>query len=230
MAFIAVSLMVVLTILFIAGIFEDLPEAVLGAIVIHSVAGMIDFRKLARLWKASLPDFWLALGALLGVVVIGILAGIIVGIVASLILLMHRVDHPHTAVLARDPETGSWVDQERLPDAEGIPDVLIYRLEAPWIFANSDFVTEDIRSRIGMTSPSPQTVILDFEAIYEIDTQGTDALLHLRADLGREGVDVRIARAHGAVIDYLRRDGTLKDFGEHNVFTRIADAVTGRTQ
>ena len=107
MAFIVVSVLVVLTVLFLAGVFEDLPEAVLGAIVIHAVSGMIDFRKLARLWKASLPDFWLALGALLGVIVIGILAGIVIGIVLSLVLLIHLVDHPHAATLGRDPEIRS---------------------------------------------------------------------------------------------------------------------------
>jgi len=146
--FLVVGALAVVTVLFIAGVFEKLPEAVLGAIVIHAVWGMIDFRKLTRLAKASVPDFWLALGALVGVIAVGILAGIVIGVVLSLVLLIHRFDHPHVAILGRDREADRFEELDGHPEARGVPGVLIYRLEAPLIFANADVVSDDITSKL----------------------------------------------------------------------------------
>ena len=116
-SFVITAVFVVLTTLFLAGVFEDLPEAVLGAIVIHAVWGMIDVRKLTRLWKAHVPDFWLALGALLGVILVGILAGIVVGIVLSLVLLVHRFDHPRIATLGRSADGTRYEDESEHANA-----------------------------------------------------------------------------------------------------------------
>ena len=224
-AFLTTAVLVVLTILFIAGVFEDLPEAVLGAIVIHAVSGMIDFRKLSRLWKASVPDFWLALGALLGVALVGILAGIVIGMALSLVLVLHRLDHPHGAVLGREPGTERFSDVERNPEAVTAPAVLVYRLEAPLIFANAEIVVDDIRARIASSEPAPRALVLDFEAVYEIDTEGADVLVRLRDELHARSVSLVLARAHGAVLDYLERDGSLDELGPAAIFPGVAEAV-----
>ena len=84
---------------------------------------------------------------------------------------------------------------------------------------------DDIRARIATADPPPRALLLDFEAIFEIDTQGADALVHLCASLRERNVKVVIARAHASVIDYLRRDGSLEAFGIDNVFPRIQDAA-----
>jgi MFS superfamily sulfate permease-like transporter len=217
--------LVTLTVLFIAGVFEDLPEAVLGAIVIHAVWGMIDLGKLTRLWRANVPDFWLALGALLGVILIGILAGIAIGIALSLVLLIHRLDHPHGAILGRQPDGTRYVDVASHPDAQTVPGVLIYRLDAPLIFANADVVSDDLRTRVAAAESTVRTVVLDFEAVYEIDTEGTDMLVHLGGQLEREGTKLVIAQVHAALIEYMRRDGTLEHFGARRIAGSIDDAV-----
>lgn len=222
-AFLVVGTLAVLTTLFIAGVFEKLPEAVLGAIVIHAVWSMIDIKKLTRLWKASVPDFWLSLGAAAGVIVIGILVGIVIGIVLSLVLLIHRLDHPHVAILGRDPKDGHFEDVKRHPEARIVPSVLICRLEAPLIFANADVVTDDIRSKVDATKP--RAVALDLEAVYEIDTEGADALVRLHDELLNRGTTLALARTHGDVLDYLDRAGSLLVFKPLGLFTTVSDAV-----
>jgi SulP family sulfate permease len=224
-AFVVTAIFVVLTVLFLASVFEDLPEAVLGAIVIHAVSGMIDFRKLTRLWRAHLADFWLALGALLGVVLIGILAGIVIGVVLSLVLLIHRLDHPHTAILGQSSDGRRFEDIAEHPDVSPVPSVLVYRIDAPLIFANADVVGDDIVARIGVADPPVHAVVLDLEAMYEVDTQGADTLVRLSEQLRRRDVRLVIARAHGAVVDYLRRDGSLEKLGEGSVWTSVDEAV-----
>ncbi len=89
--------MALLTILFLAGLFTDLPEAILGAIVIWAVSGMIDFGRVTQYWRAQSLEFWAALGALLGVILIDILPGVAIGVALSFILLIHTIDHPRAA-------------------------------------------------------------------------------------------------------------------------------------
>ena len=218
------AVLVVLTTLFLAGIFENLPEAVLGAIVIHAVWGMIDVRKLTRLWKAHVPDFWLAFGALLGVILVGILAGIVVGIVLSLVLLVHRFDHPRIAALARSADGSSYQDQSEHADATPVPGVVIVRVEAPFIFANADVIADAIRSRADAAG-GHQAVVLDFEAIYEIDTQGADTLLALDREFDERGIGLVIARAHRAVLDYLERDGSMGKLRADATYDSVEQAV-----
>ena len=97
-AFLVSALMALLTILFLAGLFADLPEPVLGAIVIWAVSGMINPGRVTQYWRAQSLEFWAALGALLGVLVIDILPGVAIGVALSFILLIHTIDHPHIAV------------------------------------------------------------------------------------------------------------------------------------
>jgi high affinity sulfate transporter 1 len=219
------ALLVVVTVLFIAGVFEDLPEAVLGAIVINAVWAMIDPSKLTRLYRAHAPDFWLATAALLGVLLIDILPGIVIGIVLSLVMLLHRLDHPHSAVLGRSTDGTRFADLDENPDVAAVPGMLIYRLDAPLIFANADVVMDDIDARLDQLEPKPRVLILDLESVEEIDTTGVDALTRLHHTLSARGVDVALARAHRAVRDALEREGVIELVGSDRVYSTLAAAV-----
>jgi SulP family sulfate permease len=224
-AFLVVAVMVVLTVLYIAPVFEDLPEAVLGAIVIHAVSGMIDFRKLIRLRNAQVADFWLALGAFLGVILIGILAGIVIGVVLSLVFLVHRLDNPHATALGLDPDRDRYVDLDANPDSVTVPGVLVYRLDAPLIFSNAEAVSDDVRRYVVGAEPRIRTVVFDMEGVNDIDTSGTDVLVRLRRDLLAGGTSTVLARVHGPVLAYLERAGSLRAFGEGTVFGSVRSAV-----
>jgi high affinity sulfate transporter 1 len=226
--FLVTAGLVVFTTLFIAGAFEQLPEAVLGAIVIHAVWGMIDASELTRLRRAHLPDFWLALAAVAGVVLIGILAGVVVGVVLSLVLLIHRLDHPYVASLGRRPDD-RFSDLAHDPHAVPVPGVVILRLEAPLIFANADDVTEVVHARLLAAGEDVRTLVLDFEAVYEIDTEGADVLVQLVEEFAGRGMRMVIARAHSAVRDYLQRDGSLEAIGGDNLFPTVNDALKATT-
>ena len=139
--------MALLTILILAGLFEDVPEAILGAIVIWAVSGMIDFGRVSQYWRAQSLEFWAALGALLGVVLIAILPGVAIGVALGFILLIHTIDHPHIAALGRSGDGSRFSDLEDDPDATPIPGVLIHRFEAPLIFANADVFQEDLLAK-----------------------------------------------------------------------------------
>ena len=147
-AFLVTALMALLTILFLAGLFKDLPEAILGAIVIWAVSGMINFGRVTQYWHAHSLEFWAALGALLGVILIDILPGVAIGVAFSFILLIHTIDHPHIASLGRSSDGRRFSDLEDDPGATPIRGVLIHRFEAELIFANADLFQDDLLARV----------------------------------------------------------------------------------
>jgi MFS superfamily sulfate permease-like transporter len=228
-ALVVVSAMVVLTILLIAGVFEYLPEATLAAIVIAAVWGMIDFRKLRRLRDAHVVDFWLALGALAGVLVLGILPGILVGVVLSLVLFIHRLDHPHVAQLGRNQERTQFGDLDEHPDLSAMPGILVLRFDAPLIFANADAFADAIEDAVDRAlerdGALPTSVVIDLEACFEIDVTGVDALLRIIRLLDQKGISVQLARAKTPVRTVLEHLGAVETIGVDHLHTTIAAAV-----
>jgi high affinity sulfate transporter 1 len=221
-----VSVLVLLTILLLAGIFADLPEAVLAAVVIHAVSGMMRPTELVRLRRAQQAEFWLALGALLGVLVFGILAGIVVGVALSFVLLIRQLDHPHVGILGRDPGGRLFRDLATHPEFEPVPGALIYRFEAPLIFANAEIFTDDVLTRIAEADgQQPTALILDMETVAEVDTTGADALRALHDILAAKETRLVLARTTASVVGTLRRNGVLAVIGEANLYPSIADAV-----
>ena len=173
--FLVTALMVLLTILFLAGLFADLPEAILGAIVIWAVSGMSKVERVTQYWRAQSLEFWAALGALLGVILIDILPGVAIGVALSFILLIHTIDHPHIAILGRSSDGSRFSDLADDTSATPVPGVLIHRFEAALIFANADLFQDDLLGRFHASDPAPHTVVLDFEAVGSVDVTGGQA-------------------------------------------------------
>jgi sulfate permease, SulP family len=224
-AFLVSALMTLLTILFLAGLFADLPQPVLGAIVIWAVSGMINLGRVTQYRHAQSLEFWAALGALLGVVLINILPGVAIGVALSFILLIHTIDHPHIASLGRSSDGSRFSDLEDDPGATPIPGVLIHRFEAELIFANADVFQDDLLARIRAAEPPPRTVVLDFEAVSQVDVTGAQTLLSVHDTLEARGIRVIVARAKSSVRDALRRNGIVDVLGEDNLAPNVDRAV-----
>jgi len=226
MVLIACSVLTLLTMLFLASLFRDLPEATLAAVVIHAVAGVIGLNSFKRYYRVKKADFVLALGALLGVLLLGILEGIIIGIVLSLIAFINRTSRPHSAVLGVDSSGTRYADVREHPDYRlPVSDVILYRFDAPLIFANVDVFSDEIKELVEEAEPSPKAVIIDCEMMYEMDTTATDGFTDLYLSLSDEGIEVLLARVHKPVLEFMRRDGAVEVVGEENIFPTVRDAV-----
>jgi MFS superfamily sulfate permease-like transporter len=103
------------------------------------------------------------------VVLIDILPGVAIGVALSFVLLIHAIDHPHIAALGRSSDGSRFADLEDDPGATPIPGVLIQRFEAELIFANADLFQDDVLARVHAADPRPDTVVLDFEAVGQVD-------------------------------------------------------------
>jgi high affinity sulfate transporter 1 len=219
------SILVIVTVLFLTGLFKNLPEAVLGAIIINAVSGAMMPGMLVRLWRANRGEFVLAALAAAGVILINILPGIGIGVLASFFLLIHRLDHPRTALMGRSPDQHYYVSLNGDPNVKAVPGMLIYAFRAPLLFTNYEEFSRDLLSRIDKADPRPDTVVLDCDAISETDTTGCDALHVLHSTLAAAHISLRLARVDKDVMEYLKRDGVLNALGRDAVFLTVREAV-----
>ena len=108
--------------------------------------------------------------------------------------------------------------------------MLIQRFEAELIFANADLFQDDVLARVHAADPRPDTVILDFEAVGQVDVTGAQALRSVHDTLAALGTRVIIARAKSNVRSALRRDGIADVIGEGNFAPTVERAVEADAQ
>jgi SulP family sulfate permease len=214
LALVIASLTLALCLLFLTGLLENLPKAVLAAVVLTAVYGLLDFPALLRMWRVSRLDFYAAAIALAGVLLLGILQGILLAALGSVLLLVARQSVPHVAFLGRIPGTNSYSDLARHPENEPLSDVIAFRPEASLIYTNADAVLESVLKRLG-TAPSSDTrlVVCDLSASPYIDLAAAHMLHELVDELAARGIALRIVGAHGWARDLLRADGLGKMVG-----------------
>jgi high affinity sulfate transporter 1 len=208
------SITLALCLLFLTGLLENLPKAVLAAVVLTAVSGLLDFPALLRMWRVSRLDFYAAAIALGAVLLLGILQGILLAAVASILMLMARISQPHVAFLGRIPGTNNYSDLARHPDNEVLPGVIVFRPEGSVIYANAEAVLESVLDRVQAVDASGvRLVICDLSASPYVDLGGSYMLHQLHGELAARGTALRIVGAHGWVRDLLRADGIAEKVG-----------------
>lgn len=209
-----VAVLTVITLLLLTGLFEDLPETTLAAVVIVAVLELVDVGAMQRLYRcvsgplkamygpAARADFIAACAALLGVMVFDTLPGLFIGIGASAVLLVYKASRPHVAELGLDPaHPDRYVDRSRDPRAEPPVGVVILRVESPLFFANADSVEAVVR--VASARADVRAIVLDAETMAAIDMTAADMLGGLADRLESAGVRLVMAREVGQVRDVL---------------------------
>jgi high affinity sulfate transporter 1 len=223
------SVTLALCLLFLTDLLENLPKAVLAAVVLTAVAGLVDVPALIRMWRVSRMDFYAAAIALVAVLSLGILNGILTAALASVLLLLVRASRPHVAFLGRIPGTDSYSDTDRHPENETLPGVIAFRPESSLIYVNADAVRESVSERIRAAGPSAvRLVVCDLSASPYIDLAGARMLHDLHAELDARGIALRIVGARGRVRDLLRADGLSDKVGGLDRVVTLASLVGGR--
>jgi sulfate permease, SulP family len=208
LALVFTSVALALCLVFLTGLLENLPKAVLAAVVLTAVAGLLDVPALSRMWRASRLDFYAAAIALIGVLLLGILQGILLAALASVLLLLGSVSRPHVAFLGRIPGTNRYSDLARHPENETLPGVIAFRPEASLLYVNAEAVMQTVLSRLRSAVPSDiHLVVCDLSASPYLDLAGSRMLHELHEELATKGIALRIVGAHGRLRDLLRADG-----------------------
>ena len=181
-----------------------LPEPVLAAVVIAALTHALDPTPLIRLWRIG-RDQYVAIGAALGVLTLGVLNGMFVAIALSLLALIQRLGSPRVAQLGRLGDGHVFVDLARHPDAIVPPGILIWRPAQPLFFANADVVLTEILARTSATSC--RSIVLSLEQSYDLDSTALDALRECDLALSRAGIRLQLARLHDHARDLLTTSG-----------------------
>ena len=218
------SVVIALVLLFFTGVFQSLPQAVLAAIVLIAVKGLIDLKEMRYLWHASRLDFGAALVALVGVLAMGILDGVIIAVLASLAMVLARVARPHVAFLGRIPGTDRFSDLERHPENEAVPGVLAFRVEASLVYFNVDHVLEMVVQRV-RSDPELRRVVYDLSNTPYVDVAGARMLRRLHDELADKKIDLRVVGAHSEVRDRLRFEKLQDWVGPINRHVSLGEAV-----
>jgi high affinity sulfate transporter 1 len=204
MVSIIAAVAVLVTALFLTPLFRTLPEATLGAIVIHAVWHLINFKKLWNYRSITSLDFWTAIICTFGVLALGILEGLLIAVFLGLLGLLYSSKSRTTAVLGKVPGEKIYRSLENYPEGETVPGLLIARFDGSLFFANAPDLAGEIRFGIEVTDPTPSVVLVDFESVTEVDATALITIRELNEELEKAGVDLRLARVRTHVLDLFR--------------------------
>jgi high affinity sulfate transporter 1 len=214
---------VMLMLVAFSSLLKDLPQTALAAVVIAAAVSLTDVPALRRYYRVRKSAFLLALSALLGVVFLGVLAGILVAIVLSILLFFHRSWWPNGEILGRHPVDHDWHSLTSTPDAVELPGVLVYRWEAPLFFANAGMFRQAVRHHVRLQSP--RWVVLQCEAITDIDITAADMLQQLDTELNAAGVHVAFVELRTRLRDLVHEYGLLNTLDQDHFFDSIDEAL-----
>ncbi len=225
--------LIIVFLLFFTPLLAPLPTVALGAIIIVASIGLLDIPAFRFLRKVRSAEFWLAVMTAFGVLTMGILWGILVAVLLSLVNILLHISQPHDALLDDVDASGGTVyrgvtDKEtgHVQRATTEPGLIVYRFDAPLVFANAAFFTERMEELIVNAGEGLNCVILDAEAISDFDSTAAEALENLDADLEQRGVELWIARANEPLRELLQVTGLTIRLGEENIYVSVRAAVT----
>ncbi len=201
------------------------PMPALGGLVVYAATRLVDVGEFRRLWRFRRREFLLAVTATAAVLVLGILYGILAAVAISIAELLTRVARPHAAVLGREPGLAGWHDIDDYPGAQQIPGLLVFRYDSPLFFANAEDFRRDATAAIAGADPPPRWLLLNMEAIVQVDITGLDALDQLVRDCQEQGIVVALVRVKLSILRLMNRHGVGARIGEERVFPTLPTAV-----
>ena len=217
----------VLIVLLVAGqITTMLPQAALGAVVVYAATKLIDVGKFVRLFRFRRREFLLALVTLGGTMVYGILAGVGVAVALSLLEMGQRLARPRSAVLGRVPGVPGMHNVADYPNSQTLPGLVIYRYDAPLFFANIGDLRRKVQRIVDEEQRAyPDTplcwLLLNVEAITEIDITASDGLKDIHGDLEAQGIRLGLVRIKRELYRPLQRAGVIDLIGHDLLFPTL---------
>jgi high affinity sulfate transporter 1 len=224
-ALIVCAILTVVVALFFTPLFAPLPEAVLAAVVIVAITGMIKVKAIRRLYRLNKMDFALAIVAMLGVLTFEALEGLLIAVIVSLLALVWRASQPRLSVLGREPGRFIFSDSRRHPENQTLPGLLILRPDEGLFFVNADTLRNDILGLMESAQPPVQVVLLDLEMSNQLDVPAVDMLAELKKELGQRGVELWLSRLHGEVRGALERSDVLQQIGLDYIHARTLEST-----
>jgi high affinity sulfate transporter 1 len=209
---------------FATGVMQYVPQPTLGAIVIAAAISLADLPATRRLWQLRRTEFGLSIAAFLGVALLGVLPGILLAITLSILNVFRRVWWPHQAELGRVEGLAGLHDTGTYPHSELLPGLVVYRFDAPLIFANSRMFGDAVRAMVEVR-PGLRWVLVAAEPMTDVDTTAADMLVELDTWLNARDVSLVFAEVKDPVREKIDRYELERTIDPAHFFPTVDEAV-----
>lgn len=218
------AVLITVMIVFAPGLFRDLPQPALAAIVITASLSLADIPATVRLWRQRRTEFLLSVAAFLGVALLGVLAGIGIAVALSILNVFRRTWWPYQTELGRVETMQGYHDTHSYPSAQHLAGLIIYRFDAPLIFANAKTFRDAIL-RLAKAEPAPSWIVVAAEPITDVDTTASDVLEELDQTLNARGISLVFAELKDPVRRKIERYGLTRMIDPAHFFPTVGAAV-----
>ena len=215
--------LVLVLLLFLSSLLADLPQTALAAVVIVAAFSLTDLKALADAWRVRRSAVAISLVASGGVIFLGVLQGIVVAVVLAILLFFRRNWWPHGAVLGTVSGMPGWHDTKAYPNSEELAGIVIYRWEAPLFFANAGIFRQSVRQLVREREPA--WVILQCEAITDVDMTAAEMLEQLDNELNAAGIHVAFAELRDRLQDLILRYGLFETLDRDHFYPTLETAI-----
>ena len=218
------AVLIILMIVLVPGLFRNLPQPALAAVVITASLSLADVPATARLWRQRRAEFLLSVAAFLGVALLGVLPGIAIAVALSILNVFRRAWWPYNTVLGRVDGLEGYHDIRSYPRAKHLPGLVIYRFDAPLFFANAKTFRDEVR-RLARADPPPTWIVVAAEPVTDVDTTASDVLEDLDDALNAKGISLVFAELKDPVRRKIERYGLARTIEPRHFFPTIGAAV-----
>ena len=215
---------IVLMLLVVPGLFRNLPQPTLAAVVMAAALSLADLAGMKRLWEVRRTEFALSIAAFLGVAVLGVLPGIAIAVGLSILNVFRRSWWPYSTNLGRVEGVPGYHDVRSYPDAERIEGLIVFRFDAPLFFANARAFRQQVRD-LAVAQPPPRWIVVAAEPITDVDTTAADMLEDLDESLNEQGISLIFAEMKDPVRAKIERYELTRTIDPRHFFPTIGSAL-----
>jgi SulP family sulfate permease len=201
------------------------PSAALAGVLLFVAARLVRVGVMRDVWSRSRAEFLLILATALAILALPIEQGVSVGVLLSVLHGVWTTTRAQTVECERIPGTSIWWPRDKDSKGEFVSGVRVIALQAPLSFLNA----YNFRGAIGrFVSKDPPTrlIVIEANALVEIDYTGATVLADLVGRLRGRGVDVAVARLESVRAQQsFARLGLFGLIGRDHVFRSVQEAI-----
>jgi high affinity sulfate transporter 1 len=219
------ALLIAVVVMFFTGIFTNLPEPILAAVVLVAVKGLFRREGLQHLYHVQRKEFWTAIAALFGVLLFGMLEGVLIGVIISLLVLVGRVSQSRLSLLGRVPDRLYLDDIRDHPEYYTVPGLMIIRIDETLFFANAADAGEEINELVVESVENIRVLLLDLEYTEELDYSAVEMLTKLHMTLAQDNIQLKFSRLSPESQAIMERSGLMDLVGIENIHPTTLTAI-----
>jgi high affinity sulfate transporter 1 len=219
------AMVTLLTLLVLGPVIALMPQAALAAVVVAYSIDLFKPAEFAAIRRIRRVEFWWAVIAMIGVVLLGTLRGILVAVIASVLALAQQTYNPAVYVVGRKRGTDVFrARSEEHPDDESWPGLLILRVEGRAFFLNAQRIGDHMLQII--EEEKPKVVVFDGRALFDLEYTALKMLTEAEEHLARQGITLWLASLNPEVLKVVQQSPLGQKLGRSRMFFNLQSAVS----